>query len=73
MAPPTTRSTRCWPASTESYLYRSLEQYKSGARQNAVMQGMVSNLSDQDMRDLAAYYASQDSGVHTLPLNATDE
>jgi cytochrome c553 len=27
------------------------------------MAGMVANLSDQDMRDLAAYYAGQDGSV----------
>ena len=52
----------------ESYLYQALKQYKSGQRQNAVMAGMVANLSDRDMRDLAAYYASLEAGVYTLPL-----
>lgn len=40
------------------YLVHSLRGYKSGERQNAIMQGMVGALSDQDLRDLAAYYAS---------------
>lgn len=40
------------------YLVHSLRAYKSGARQNAIMQGMVAALSDQDLKDLAAYYAS---------------
>ena len=52
----------------ENYLYQSLKAYKSGDRQNAVMSGMVSQLSDQDMRDLAAYYASQD-GLFILPMS----
>ena len=52
-----------------SYLYRTLKQYKSGARENAVMAGMVSNLSEQDMRDLAAYYGSVGGELYTLPLN----
>lgn len=52
-----------------SYLYQSLKQYKTGARQNAVMSGMVSNLSEQDMRDLAAYYGSLEGDLHTLPLD----
>lgn len=51
-----------------SYLYYSLKQYKTGARQNAVMSGMVSDLSDQDMRDLAAYYSSVEGDLYTLPL-----
>lgn len=42
------------------YLVDQLKAYKSGERQNAVMQGMVSTLSEQDMQDLAAYYASQE-------------
>lgn len=52
----------------ESYLYHALKGYKSGARQNAVMNGMVSQLSDQDLRDLAAYFASQE-GLYTVPLD----
>lgn len=51
----------------ESYLYQALKQYKSGERQNAVMSGMVSNLSDQDMQDLAAYYATREPAVYTAP------
>lgn len=41
------------------YLYKQLVEFKSGARANATMSAMVGNLSDQDMLDLAAYYASQ--------------
>lgn len=52
-----------------SYLYKALKGYKSGERENAVMSGMVSNLSEQDMRDLAAYYGSLEGELYTLPLN----
>lgn len=52
----------------ESYLYHTLKTYKSGERQNAIMNGMAANLSDQDMQDLAAWYASQE-GLHTVPLD----
>jgi cytochrome c553 len=38
-------------------VYKELQDFKSGARINAVMTPMVANLSDQDMADLAAYYA----------------
>lgn len=51
----------------ESYLYYALKTYKSGKRENAVMNGMVSGLSDQDLRDLAAFYASQE-GLHTVSV-----
>lgn len=42
-----------------SALYKQLRDFKSGHRQSVIMQPMVVNLSDEDMRDLAAYYASQ--------------
>ncbi|PWV64805.1 c-type cytochrome [Plasticicumulans acidivorans] len=41
------------------YLYKQLTDFKSGARVNATMSGMVAPLSDQDMQDLAAYFSSQ--------------
>lgn len=48
------------------YIYKQLKEFKAGmtsggkeGRNNAVMGGMVAGLSDQDMQDLAAFYASQ--------------
>jgi cytochrome c553 len=41
------------------YLLKQLREYKSGARANAIMAGIVANLSVEDMRDLAAFYASK--------------
>jgi cytochrome c553 len=38
-------------------IYKELQDFKSGARTSAVMAPLVANLSDEDMRDLAAYYA----------------
>ncbi len=43
----------------EAYLVKQLKEFKSGVRNNAVMAPMVAALSEQDMADLAAYYASQ--------------
>lgn len=40
------------------YLLKQLKEFKSKKRDNATMSGMVAALSDQDMADLAAYYAS---------------
>jgi len=42
-----------------SYLYKQLQDYKSGQRANPTMMAMVANLSDADMQNLAAYYAEQ--------------
>ena len=41
------------------YLLKQLRDFKSGARNNAVMKGFASTLSDQEMRDVAAFYASK--------------
>ena len=41
------------------YLYKQLRDFKSGTRKNAVMSGMVATLSDEDMRNIAAYFAAQ--------------
>lgn len=51
----------------ESYLLHALRGYKSGERNNAIMSGMVAALSDQDLQNLAAYYASQSGLVNTTP------
>ncbi len=42
------------------YIVRALKDYKSGARDNAIMKGFAANLSEQDMEDLAAWFSSQD-------------
>jgi cytochrome c553 len=42
----------------ESELAQALHDYKSGKRNNAAMKSLTSNLSDQDIANLAAYYAS---------------
>jgi cytochrome c553 len=38
-------------------VYKQLQDFKTGARTSAVMSPRVTDLSDQDMRDLAAYFA----------------
>lgn len=51
------------------YLYKQLSEFKSGVRQNAIMAGMVAGLSEQDMKNLAAYY----SGQKAKPATAQDQ
>ena len=41
----------------EAYLVKALQQYKSGDRSHPSMRAIAAPLSDQDMADLAAYYA----------------
>jgi cytochrome c553 len=43
---------------SETYLYVQLRAFKSGARVNTVMQPLAKTLTDQDMRNLAAHFAS---------------
>lgn len=43
---------------TKDELEHALEDYKSGKKNNAMMHSFASHLSDKDIDDLAAYYAS---------------
>ena len=41
-----------------AYFVKALQAYKSGERNHPSMRGIAGSLSDQDMADLAAYYAA---------------
>lgn len=43
----------------EKYLIKQMQDFVSGERTNAVMQAQMAGVSEQDMADLAAYFASQ--------------
>ncbi|MBA3562463.1 MAG: cytochrome c4 [Gammaproteobacteria bacterium] len=45
------------------YLARTLREYKSGERQNAIMAGFAAQLGDEEIEELAAWYAGQDGLV----------
>lgn len=58
----------------EKYLVKQLQEFKQAAqtggkegRNNAVMNGMAMPLTDQDMLDLAAYFASQEQKPGETP------
>jgi len=42
-----------------NYMVKQLMDFKSGARPSATMAAMVLSLSEQDMQDISAWYASQ--------------
>ena len=42
------------------YLVKALQAYKAGERSHPTMRAIAATLSDQDMADLAAYYAASD-------------
>jgi cytochrome c553 len=51
-----------WPTLAgqhEDYLEQALTQYKLGSRTDPVMAGQVINLTEEDIQDLAAYFAAQ--------------
>jgi cytochrome c553 len=41
------------------YLVKQLTEFKSGKRANAIMKGMAAPLADDDMKHIAAFYASK--------------
>jgi len=47
------------------YLVHALKDYKSGKRENPIMKGFAATLSTQDMEDLAAWFSSRPSGLHS--------
>ena len=48
------------------YIQRALHEYKSGARDNAIMKGFVATLSEQDIEDVAAYFSSLPTKLDTV-------
>ncbi|RUO63175.1 c-type cytochrome [Pseudidiomarina insulisalsae] len=62
-----------------SYLKKQLHDYQLASetggeegRVNAIMQGQAANLNDQDIADLAAYFASQDPMQGTAPEDVVE-
>ena len=51
----------------ESYLEKALRDYRDGRRSNPIMAPMAAGLSDQDIKDLAAWYSKQD-GLKDLSI-----
>lgn len=51
-----------------SYIVAQLKHFKSGERENPIMQGMSAGLSDQDMADIAVFYSKQ-----TVKVGAASE
>lgn len=51
------------------YLLHTLKAYKTGSRKNAIMAAMAQSLTTKEMENLAAYYTSQHSTLHVIPLH----
>jgi len=53
----------------EAYLVKQLVEFKSGTRADPVMAGMVAALSEEDMKNLAAYFATQKTSKSPTPAS----
>ena len=49
----------------EDYLIQAMKSYRSGSRDNPVMNSFSNSLSDKDIEDIAAFYSSMDSQLFT--------
>lgn len=56
-----------------TYHYVQLRAYRDGSRANPVMAALVESLSDQDMKDIAAYYATLRPEVAPAPAAAPND
>ena len=53
------------------YIVKQLQEFKAGVRQNPIMQGMAAPLTEEQMRDVAAFYASKKAPTGTAGNKAT--
>jgi len=56
-----TSTSHSWPnliGQSKAYIVSALQLYNSGARKNAMMNGIVKGLSDADIESVATYYAA---------------
>jgi cytochrome c553 len=51
-----------------SYLIKQLKAFKSGTRKNPMMSSIAMGLTDEDMVDIADYYAEQKISANELPV-----
>ena len=53
------------------YLFASLREYKDGTRQHAALKNMTAQMSDDDMRNVSAYFASLPAVANTAAADVT--
>jgi cytochrome c553 len=51
----------------EDYLLRAIAEYQKGGRKNAIMKGFAANITDEDAREIAHYFANLKPGLSTEP------
>lgn len=56
-----------------SYLQQQLHAFKDGKRNDPMMSAMALSLTDEDIADISAYYATQKISENTLPVLESDD
>ncbi|MFA5016399.1 MAG: c-type cytochrome [Methylobacter sp.] len=56
-----------------SYLVKQLHAFKDGSRNDPMMSAMALALTDEDITDISAYYATQKISENALPVLDTDD
>ena len=56
-----------------SYLIKQLQAFKNGTRKNPMMSSIAMGLTDEDMADIASYYAEQEVSANQLPVLDDDD
>ncbi|QMU61554.1 MAG: c-type cytochrome [Gammaproteobacteria bacterium] len=54
------------------YMFHALMSYKNGDRKNPIMAGIVAALSEKEMKNVAAFYASQ-NGLSVVDIDDEDK
>lgn len=57
----------------EEYTAKQLQDYQTKARENAIMAPMVAALSEEDIKDIAAYYASLKGTIGSSSPDSLEE
>ena len=57
----------------EKYIISALNAYKKGERKHPTMRGISASLSDQDMADLAVFYAANGIDTNAKPLEKASD
>jgi cytochrome c553 len=56
-----------------NYIEQALHAYKSGARKNAIMGAQAANLTDEDIKQLAAWFNAQQTPLYTPSVHGENK
>jgi cytochrome c553 len=57
----------------QSYIVKQLHDYRSGDRNNAIMSAIAKGLAQEDLRKIAAYFATKSWPTHQGPVPSTPQ